>query len=75
MKFLVEIPDEDVRQAVIESAIRERGRNSLVGTKLWTTAKKLVRFSLEENFGTPGADTINVSVVHLDLANEIRKTV
>ena len=72
MKFLVEIPDGDVRRAVVAAASRKHGSDSLVGTKLWTEAKKLVRYSLEENFGKPGAGTIEVAVVHIDLASVIR---
>ena len=45
MKFLVEIPDKDVRKA-------------LKGGRL--KPQTLVRYSLEENFGKPGAKTIGV---------------
>jgi hypothetical protein len=51
MKFVIDIPDDDVRKAV--------ARRRITAGDACTTLK-LILWSLEENFGVPGSGTIKV---------------
>ena len=51
MKFVIDIPDDDVRKAV--------ARRRITAGDACTTLK-LILWSLEENFGVPGSETIKV---------------